>query len=99
MERPPDRLALVARDPGALVTRLPRRPGQKEVRYAHLLSGEVAAGDTGDGAEASGATGAPAPRARADDERVAALERTVDELRAELAALRAQFVEFRAQFQ
>ena len=25
----------------ALVTRLPRRPGQKEVRYAHLLAGEV----------------------------------------------------------
>ena len=32
--------ALIAREPEPLVARLPRRPGQKEVRYAHLLGGE-----------------------------------------------------------
>jgi uncharacterized protein len=88
--------ALIAREPEALVAQLPRRAGQKEVRYAHLLSGEVVPADAPD---APGVRGATAPRAQADDVRVAALERTVDELRAELAALRAQFVEFRAQFQ
>ena len=35
--------ALIARQPEPLVVRLPRRPGQKEPRYAHLLSGEVTA--------------------------------------------------------
>src|SRR4051812_48366498 len=33
--------ALVAREPDPAVVRLPRRPGQKEMRYAHLLGGEV----------------------------------------------------------
>jgi hypothetical protein len=37
--------------------------------------------------------------AAADDERVAALERAVEELRAGLAAVRAELEEFRAQFQ
>jgi uncharacterized protein len=81
--------ALIAREPEPLVARLARRPGQKEVRYAHLLSGEPAA----EPAESSGA-----PAAAADD-RVAALERTVDDLRAEVAALRAELAEFRAQCQ
>ena len=38
---------LIGREPAALVTQLPRRPGQKEARYAHLLSGEVTVDDTG----------------------------------------------------
>src|SRR5687767_273362 len=32
--------ALIARDPDPMVVRLPRQAGQKEVRFAHLLSGE-----------------------------------------------------------
>src|SRR4051812_10537296 len=32
---------LIARQPEPFVVRLPRRAGQREVRYAHLLSGEV----------------------------------------------------------
>ena len=80
--------ALIARQ---LVVQLPRRPGQKEARYTHLLSGPPAmSADAGE---------APAQRddARAPD-RVAALEATVDELRGELASLREQFEEFRRQF-
>jgi len=86
---------LVARDDGALVTRLPRRPGQREERYAHLLSGEVTerAAESPAAAEQSG----PAPAFPSD--RVASLERTVDALRAELTALREEFAAFRAQFQ
>jgi uncharacterized protein YceH (UPF0502 family) len=88
--------SLMAREPEPLVARLPRRPGQKEVRYAHLLSGEPPQTD----ASATAEEGPVSPRrADAEDDRVAALERTVDELRAEVAALRADLDAFRAQFQ
>jgi hypothetical protein len=76
--------ALVVREPEPLVARLPRRPGQKELRYAQLLGGAREAA-----ADAPAAGGA---------DRVAALERTVADLRAELADLRAELREFRAQF-
>ena len=33
--------ALMTREPSPAATRLPRLPGQKETRYAHLLSGDV----------------------------------------------------------
>lgn len=86
---------LMAREPEPLVARLARRPGQKEVRYAHLLSGEPQADAPGSEEERP----VPARRADAEDDRVAALERTVEELRAEVAALRAELEAFRAQFQ
>jgi uncharacterized protein len=87
--------ALIAREPEPLVARLPRRPGQKEVRYAHLLSGEPPQSDVHETAEERAG---PTRRAAAEDDRVGALERTVEELRAEVAALRATEA-FRAQFQ
>ena len=71
-----------------LVVQLPRRPGQKEVRYAHLLSGEPQV----DMSE-------PMPTAESQDHtRMEALEQSIDSLRAELASLRVQFEEFRRQF-
>jgi uncharacterized protein len=72
-----------------LVTQLPRRPGQKEERYAHLLAGEPVA-EPVDVAPASGP-------AKAD--RVEALEQAVDALRSEMAELRARFEEFTREFQ
>ncbi len=87
--------SLMVRQPEPFVTRLPRRPGQKEVRYAHLLSGEPQADAPGTAEEPA----APTRRAVVEDDRVAALERTVEELRAEVAALRAELDAFRAQFQ
>ena len=69
------------------VVRLPRRPGEKESRYAHLLSGPVDAAAEPD-AE---------PVHRAD--RVGALEAEVDRLRGEFDQLKAQFAEFRRQFE
>jgi uncharacterized protein YceH (UPF0502 family) len=87
--------ALIARQPEPLAARLPRRSGQKEVRYAHLLAGEPVQTDAPDAAEER----APTRRAHVDDDRVAALERTVEELRAEVAAMRAELDAFRAQFQ
>lgn len=85
--------SLIAREPFPLVARLPRRPGQKEVRYAHLLSGEPAPSSASDAADAAPD---PAGRATADDERIAALERKVESLQDELAELRATLDAFRA---
>jgi len=82
---------LAARQPEPLVVRLPRSSGRREDRYAHLLSGEAAA--------AASPESTPNDSSASADDRVAALERTVDELRADLAALREELREFRAQFQ
>ena len=82
---------LVARAPSPLATVLERRPGQKEVRYAHLLSG-VPTYDTVDAPEPAAAS---APRGA---DRLAALEATVEELRREVTDLRSQLEAFRKQF-
>jgi uncharacterized protein YceH (UPF0502 family) len=74
--------ALMAREPEPLVARLPRRPGQKEVRHAHLLGGEPQ--DVPESAPLS------SRRAAGEDDRIGALERTVEELQAEVAELRAR---------
>jgi len=83
---------LIARQPVPIVVRLPRRPGQKEVRYAHLLAGEV----TTDTVEAAVAPGA---RRAADTDRIGALEEALAELRTEVADLREQLQAFRRQFE
>jgi uncharacterized protein YceH (UPF0502 family) len=69
-----------------MVTLLPRQPGQKEARYAHLLSGEP-------DLEAL----AVAPPVSTPD-RLDALETEVVELKESLAALEEAFQRFRAQF-
>jgi uncharacterized protein len=72
-----------------LVKQLPRQPGQKETRYAHLLAGEPDV-----------PVFEPRAAARpAEDDRVAALQQEVGSLRAEMAELRAAFEQFRQQFQ
>ncbi len=74
----------------ALVVELPRQPGQRENRWAQLMT----EGEDHEAMEASLA--APAPRASAGpsksdhEERLQALESTVAELRQELARLRQQ---------
>ena len=82
---------LIARQPSALVSRLERRPGQKEARFAHLLSGEVAFDARDQEAEPV------EERSRLD--RVGALEAALDELRKEVADLQKQFDAFRKQFE
>ena len=74
---------LIERDP-PLVKILPRQPGTKESRYAHLLGGDVEGG--GAPAESS----APVARGGIDDERVARLESEVAELKNEIGELKAQ---------
>ena len=82
--------ALMSLDP-PLVTQLPRRPGQKEVRYAHLLSGEPEDVYMPDAEVATPRVSQPS--------RVDALEAEVAALRAEVAELKEKFEEFRQQFQ
>jgi uncharacterized protein YceH (UPF0502 family) len=73
------------------VVRLPRQPGQKEVRYAHLLDGDVpAAGD---------APATPTMAKSTNADRLAVLEEEVEKLRNAFTDLRAQVEEFRAQFE
>jgi uncharacterized protein YceH (UPF0502 family) len=79
-------LGRLAADEGSrspLVVCLPREPGRREARYAHLLSGPVAAGAID--AVAEPATALPA---LPQDDRIARLEEEVRELRAELAVLK-----------
>ncbi len=74
---------LAARLAGALVRRLPRQPGQKEARWAQLLTGEPVAASAA-GAEPLTVTLTLPPEV---EKRLAALEAEVVRLRAELARL------------
>lgn len=61
------------RDEFPLVVRMPREPGKRESRYAHLFSGEVEAADPSE-------YSAPANRSRISSEVVEALEQRISEL-------------------
>lgn len=75
---------LISHEPEPLVVRVPRQPGQKDGRFAHLLSGEI-------DFEAIVETERPARRA--------GLEERVESLAAEVERLKEQFEEFRKQFE
>ena len=83
---------LMKREP-PLVKPLPRQPGTKETRYAHLLSGEVAQ------AEPELKVKTDALERSADGDRVRQLEEEITALRNEIADLRQQFAQFRKQFE
>jgi uncharacterized protein YceH (UPF0502 family) len=79
----------------SLVTLLPRAPGTKESRYAHLLSGAAAASASHASAEPAAHT---APLS-SDTTRLAQLEADHAELKRQLDALRQEFDEFRKKFE
>ena len=79
------------RDP-ALVKQLPRQPGTKEARFAHLFSGDVETFET-PAQDAAARVSSPA-----SDGRIAELEEEVRALRQELSDLKEQFARFRDQF-
>jgi uncharacterized protein YceH (UPF0502 family) len=85
--------ALAEREP-PLVVRLPRQPGRKEQRYAHLFAGppELTEEEPSPQAQERG-------RVSVEHERLAVLEADMVTLRGELAELRAQLAAFRAQFE
>jgi uncharacterized protein len=82
---------LMRREP-PLVKALGRRPGTKEIRYAHLLSGDVEAWEP----PAASASAAPVS---ADAERLHQLEEHVAALTREVADLKQQMADFRKQFE
>lgn len=79
---------------GALAAVAPRRPGQREERYMHLLGGVIP-----EEAESVLASVEPARQTvMAENDRIAALEIKVASVEDELARLKAQFVDFAGQF-
>ena len=79
----------IDRDP-PLVKKLPRLPGTKEPRYAHLLAG--------DNPEWLAAPETAAPVSQRDD-RIGALETEIESLKLQFADLQQQFTEFKKQFE
>ena len=72
-----------------LVVKLERQTGQKEARFAHLLSGTIDVE----------ALAANRPIRRVEPDRLGSFENEVAALRAEVAALNEKFEEFRKQFE
>ncbi|MBC2604467.1 YceH family protein [Pelagicoccus albus] len=95
-------LAELAQRSSPLVIELPRQPGKKDSRFAHLLSGEPEF-------EASELTSATPDQALKVDlamtlspeveERISNLEQTVSDQADAIKALQAELAEFRAQFE
>jgi uncharacterized protein YceH (UPF0502 family) len=75
------------------VVRLPRQPGQKEVRFVHLLSGDV---DVEAYVEAERT--APTTR-RSSNDQIEKLEQKVEALTGEVESLKKQFEDFKKQFE
>ena len=80
----------LARREEPLVVKLERQPGQKDARYAHLLSGEV---------DAAAAIPARPTHAAPTGDRIEMLEERVASLENELTSFRETFAEFRKQFE
>lgn len=85
---------LVGHEQGPFVVDLPLQPGSREPRYMHLFGGMP---------EMPADLPLPVEPARhrleAEENRFAALEATVEDLRRELAELREEFARFRTQFE
>jgi len=82
---------LMKREP-PLVALLPRQPGTKEARYAHLLSGPVEV-------QEPESTKSPAADVPKDADRIKRLEEQVTALQSEVSDLRQELSSFRKQFE
>jgi len=96
---------LMKREP-PLVKILPRQPGTKESRYAHLLSGDVDLHDNVESVETKLETKESAATISADGERIAHLEeeiaslcKEVSDFHKEISDLKQQFAQFKKQFE
>jgi len=74
-----------------LIVKLERRPGEKEVRYAHLLSGTPSIPETVREASQRGQADRP--------DRISALEQEIAQIRNEMEELKQQFAGFKRQFE
>jgi uncharacterized protein YceH (UPF0502 family) len=87
----------LAIDATPLVRLLEQRPGQKERRYAQLLSAEAVSAESF--GEPAPVFAAPKSETSADDSRLIAMEQEIARLKSELASLREDFAAFRKQFE
>ncbi|MDQ6787036.1 MAG: YceH family protein [Acidobacteriota bacterium] len=83
--------ALMRRDE-PLIAKLERQAGQKEVRYAHLLSGEIPA-------QSANVSVSPNQSSNNQIDKIEKLEREIETMRDEINSLRQTFDEFRKQFE
>ena len=86
--------ALIVHDPDPLVVRLSRQPGQKEARFAHLLSGAPSEEITAVASESR-----TSHSGKRDRERIEELEQAISDLTGEVETLKQQLAEFKKQFE
>ncbi len=80
---------LMEREDGPFVTRLPREPGRREARYAHLFSGQVMVPETSRAPEPVVDHTTPVPgRLERLEHQVEAIRAEIERLRRDLDALR-----------
>ncbi len=90
---------LMKREP-PLVKALPRLPGTKEARYAHLLSGDVESFEAKPVAESNATTNsAGGERIAHLEKEIALLRNEVSDFHKEISDLRQQFAQFKKQFE
>lgn len=78
-------LRLAARDDGPFVVKLPREPGKRESRYAHLFCGEVQVSAIPEGEDATaGVSGAHGDRLDRLESMIGELRREIDEIKIRL---------------
>jgi len=88
-------LAGLAEKAMPLVVQMPRQPGRKERRFAHLLAGVPDLAEESPEIRPEPAT----LQVRTEDERLKGVEEEIASLRAELASVRSEFEAFRLQFE
>ena len=77
---------LMTRPDGPFVAKLPREPGRRESRYMHLFSGDAPPVEEEPRSPGSPSATGPSPT----EERIAAIEASVEELRLEVEALKSR---------
>lgn len=86
---------LTARSPEPLAVLLPRQPGRKEPRYAHLLSGVINVDELANSLATSPGPEKARITVQAENERMDKIEAEIASLRQDLATLQSQIAELR----
>ena len=86
---------LVNREESSFIVQLPRQPGRKEHRFAHLLTGEVEDDTEPDYSKPK----LPTLSVAEETQRLIKLEESVEELRRELEEIKEKFTDFIKQFE
>lgn len=90
---------LIAREPEPLVKILPRQPGTKEARYAHLLSGDVETFEPAQPSRHSEPSAYPTAGPALSPEETEDLKERMAQLEAEVAILTRELGELRGDFE